>query len=1490
MYQFNVTKHGTKLASLLIAAMMLITLVGCGDTPENRLERARIAIQQGQFDQAVEHAGVVLQTQPENKEAHTIKSTAEIRLARYDDAEKSVDGLLKLDSNSLEGRQLQMDLIFGRLGKMIEQSTFVTDTQLQERFNKTIASGRQQVLWFDDQEGQKSEAALYRARLSMAEAQRLAREIEEASKKLENRASSRSGSAVNTRVDDLRAELKLKNREALDYLWESLELDSSDPRAGTMFVRLSGSIGSHADVWRLAELLGQRDNLSPGLVNTVMDELLRMPEGYQPIARRAQVGQAMLDRVPEAGRTSRDWRMSQAHVFVLQEKLNEAEPLLDAILKNNPRDLQGRYLMARLYFVRNQGEDMKKARGILDVLITEQRNSPMVLGLHGMTLAALGEYPLARESLGQARAMAPDNVTISAAWIRLMGDMNELTAAKDSVEAQYRNSPTDPNAISFKLRFEKLDGNKKEVAKVLADVDRITPRLDAHLPLLIDAAEYLEMYEKAAEYAQEFVLRQPDNLAAHLKLAESKLRLGQDEVVAAMLVELQEKFAGAPDIDMTLGRMYLMQRAFDRSADILEKVVQKQPDNLAARLLLARALVSMALTEQSLEQLNYVIDKDPRNVEARELASRVYTLTGDDDRALEQLQLIDSKMVDPTLSPLAAAALKLRAGELDEAARIANRALALGTSSNDPLLRLLLAQVYGRQEKFDQAEHQLVSMVRSWPDNTQAYKLLAKFYVERGQQASGVNVFRQLRAMNDPLARLSESALLLSMQQPREALDTLAPVFRELVEEGNRLALPVGDAMATIFQSARDYESAEKIYAALESIPAVRYTATYKRIGAAASRDGIDATVTRLEALVKILPPEQGTLRYAIARDFARYGKYDLAIAIVDQWIAERPDSVTLLLWKGELLTEVGRIDEAKTVLRDAIERKPIDATLYIKLARTQLVDFDYPGTEQTYKILRKVDVASRMLSLAAEGELYLSIGLDNQAVNAFAELETVARPSDPRVIYAIGRAYAAMDRDDDAIKRLEEVPAHAQEYVAAQLLITRLDQQGGRTDDARARLTKLMRDPRAAREAAIELLKLNVRDRRHEELLQWSDMVLQMDRMPATLRVQWHWMRAAIASDRGDWQAALTAINNISAIAPGDPRVDANRILLLWRLAKVTEAREVLADNEALRKSQVGPSLAVLLNVDSADTPARPPLISFFELLADGNVEGAAEVLDTLPPMKAIFKSDLQSVLGRPDIRSPEMVTNFQAMIAGAIASGLNADALAADISGGVISRAPLLMAAHAIQAQATMELGRPIDPVLRNARAAGDSSLSLLLQAQDAAAKKEFATAVSLLEELRGREPGNDHIQYMLVQHYQAVNEYDKAISILESLIESDSGYQAVAQNDLAYLLAEHRKDRIEEAYALAAQALAVAPMDPRLLDTAGWIEHLRGNDVAALDHLQRAIAGLPARPELHYHLGLTYRALGDETWARRHLEQASRSTMDVPEVRLAREALAG
>lgn len=115
------------------------------------------------------------------------------------------------------------------------------------------------------------------------------------------------------------------------------------------------------------------------------------------------------------------------------------------------------------------------------------------------------------------------------------------------------------------------------------------------------------------------------------------------------------------------------------------------------------------------------------------------------------------------------------------------------------------------------------------------------------------------------------------------------------------------------------------------------------------------------------------------------------------------------------------------------------------------------------------------------------------------------------------------------------------------------------------------------------------------------------------------------------------------------------------------------------------------------------------------------------------------------------------------------------------------------------------------------------------------------------------------------------------------------APAANNLAWLHSEHGGER-EKALALAQTAKDVAPDDPRISDTLGWILYRRGAYQRALSLLQESAAKLPDNPQVQYHLGMAHAQVGNQMAARTALSAAVSSPMDFLGKDEARKVLAG
>jgi tetratricopeptide (TPR) repeat protein len=206
--------------------------------------------------------------------------------------------------------------------------------------------------------------------------------------------------------------------------------------------------------------------------------------------------------------------------------------------------------------------------------------------------------------------------------------------------------------------------------------------------------------------------------------------------------------------------------------------------------------------------------------------------------------------------------------------------------------------------------------------------------------------------------------------------------------------------------------------------------------------------------------------------------------------------------------------------------------------------------------------------------------------------------------------------------------------------------------------------------------------------------------------------------------------------------------------------------------------------------------------------------------------------------------------------------------------------------------------------------------LRAKIYLAQQDFADAEPDLLKAIELDPTLEVAYQLLAQLYVASNRQEEAIAKLTAFVENNKGVQAVptyidnkgapavpalmqlatiqeqlknfdaardayekvltvapnvpsALAKLAVLYSEHF-GQLDKAYDLATKAKE-ASNDPQIADTLGWISFKRGDYNGALRLLQESAAKLPDRPEVQFHLGMTYYQLKRYSECKSELERA-------------------
>jgi tetratricopeptide (TPR) repeat protein len=197
---------------------------------------------------------------------------------------------------------------------------------------------------------------------------------------------------------------------------------------------------------------------------------------------------------------------------------------------------------------------------------------------------------------------------------------------------------------------------------------------------------------------------------------------------------------------------------------------------------------------------------------------------------------------------------------------------------------------------------------------------------------------------------------------------------------------------------------------------------------------------------------------------------------------------------------------------------------------------------------------------------------------------------------------------------------------------------------------------------------------------------------------------------------------------------------------------------------------------------------------------------------------------------------------------------------------------------------------------------------------AEKALLKAVELQPDLTAAYVALSQVYVVRNKDNEALERIDKALSVNSNdvaslmmkgtLLERKNDFAAAAQqyqlvlrsnprhaqaaNNLAYLYAEDQ-DKKEKAFELAKLARELAPKDPAIADTLGWIVYRRGDFKWALTLLQESADQLLGHPEVLYHLGMSQSAFGNDEAAREALAEALKSNQEFKGRDEAKELLA-
>lgn len=144
-----------------------------------------------------------------------------------------------------------------------------------------------------------------------------------------------------------------------------------------------------------------------------------------------------------------------------------------------------------------------------------------------------------------------------------------------------------------------------------------------------------------------------------------------------------------------------------------------------------------------------------------------------------------------------------------------------------------------------------------------------------------------------------------------------------------------------------------------------------------------------------------------------------------------------------------------------------------------------------------------------------------------------------------------------------------------------------------------------------------------------------------------------------------------------------------------------------------------------------------------------------------------------------------------------------------------------------------------------------------------RDYAAVYALLDAAVKARPDHADLLYDRAMAAERLNKLDVVEADLRKVIKLKPDY-AHAYNALGYTLVE-KTNRLNEAASLLDKAISLAPEDPFILDSMGWLHYRKGNLDKAREFLERAWR-IRQDPEIAAHLG-------EVLWMKGSREEASR-----------------
>ncbi len=435
----------------------------------------------------------------------------------------------------------------------------------------------------------------------------------------------------------------------------------------------------------------------------------------------------------------------KAKIYKQRGFIQKAITAINAALEQDDSNILSRLTRAALYIDKKKFDD---AEIDVDFILDKYPREPSAKYLKAIITAARGDFAVSKsnmtEIINTLRSLPPEVMNANPTYHYLAGLTNfqfgNLDEARENLQQYLKLEKNDFSAMRLLGALELQAGDPLAANTILSLADRNQPNNPTILTML--GLVYLELgnVDRANYFLENVTRLLPDSSEVLTNLARGKIAAGSFGAAISNLLRAEQHNLDDIDVKLLLVKAYQQSRQYAKAVIIVQKLVEKQPENIYLLNLYGTAVGLAGDAAKARKYYEKALKLDNNNITSLIHLARMDVIEGKSDTAIQDLRDQLEKIPNDY-------ALMLELGNIYKLLKDTKKALfwykkAQSINGNDFITLNHLVSGYLLNNNTKLAIESTSDYINRFPKHARAYDLRGQLFQRAGNPSEAIRNFQ----------------------------------------------------------------------------------------------------------------------------------------------------------------------------------------------------------------------------------------------------------------------------------------------------------------------------------------------------------------------------------------------------------------------------------------------------------------------------------------------------------------------------------------------------------------------------------------------------------------------------------------------------------------------------------------------------------------------------------------------------------------------------